>query len=268
MADPQYSVKKITDLTTNSSANDSDLYVLGNQGTATMRKITFSTIASAILNKLTSFTFNSLTTSSKNLPGAVNELNTNGLVYRGNSLTDANNANLSPGVYQIGAQGSVANIPSDFAWGVLIVYPHDYNTQMLVNSTRMYARDRTGSPPTWRPWNKVSFDDLDVKVGTFTPASGQSLSNGLLIRQSGHVVTIFGYINNVTISTTASTVIGAIGNVSLPANAVRVVGSVGANAYSMGTPSYFVIGTDGNLSVSTSATGSDRAVFFNATWIV
>ena len=76
MADPQYSVKKITDLTTNPSTNDSDLYVLGNQGTATMRKITFSTIASAILNKLTSFTFNSLTTSSKNLPGAVNELNT------------------------------------------------------------------------------------------------------------------------------------------------------------------------------------------------
>lgn len=199
---------------------------------------------------------------------AISELNTNGLVYRGNSLTDANNANLSPGVYQIGAQGSVANIPSDFAWGVLIVYPHDYNTQMLVNNTKMYTRDCTGNPPAWKSWNKISLDALDVKDGTFTPASGQSLTSSLSIRQSGHVVTVFGYINNVSIPTTSSTVIGAIGNVSLPTNGVRVVGSVGANAYSMGTPSYFVIGTDGNLSVSTSATGSDRAVFFNATWIV
>lgn len=94
MADPLYSVKKITDLTTNPSTNDSDLYVLGNQGTATMRKITFSTIASAILNKLTSFTFNSLTTSSKNLPGAVNELNTKTSTYtHGNVTWESANVN-------------------------------------------------------------------------------------------------------------------------------------------------------------------------------
>ena len=75
MPETQYSVKKITDLTANTTAADTDLYVLGNAGTATMRKITFANIAKAVLNKLTSFSFSGLTTSAKNLVGAVNELN-------------------------------------------------------------------------------------------------------------------------------------------------------------------------------------------------
>ena len=110
--------------------------------------------------------------------------------------------------------------------------------------------------------------NLSVKSGSLTQASGQSLSSSLTIRQSGHVIAVFGFINNVSIPTTATIDIGIIGNVSLPANAVRTVGSVGANAYSMGAPSYIVIGTDGKLSVRTSATGSNMAIFFNATWIV
>lgn len=74
MAD-SYNVKKITELAAKSASDDTDLYVVGNQGTATMRKISFATIAAAVRDKLTSLTFPSLNTSNKTLPGAVNELN-------------------------------------------------------------------------------------------------------------------------------------------------------------------------------------------------
>ena len=76
-----YSVKKITELTAKTSADDSDIYVLGNAGSATMRRITFANLASAIKEKLKTLTVSTLNTSNKTLPGAINELNSN--------LTDA-----------------------------------------------------------------------------------------------------------------------------------------------------------------------------------
>ena len=70
-----YSVKKITELTAKTSADDSDIYVLGNAGSATMRRITFANLASAIKEKLKTLTVSTLNTSNKTLPGAINELN-------------------------------------------------------------------------------------------------------------------------------------------------------------------------------------------------
>ena len=70
-----YNVMKITELAEKQSSDDTDLFSIGNQGTATMRKITFATIAAAIRDKLTSLTYSSLNTSNKTLPGAINELN-------------------------------------------------------------------------------------------------------------------------------------------------------------------------------------------------
>lgn len=89
MADT-YSVKKITDLTTKTTTDDTDLYVLGNQGTATMRKITFANLAAKIRDKLTSLTFSALNTSNKTLPGAINELNSNmsGISIKADTLRD------------------------------------------------------------------------------------------------------------------------------------------------------------------------------------
>ena len=51
MAD--YSKKKITDLTEKTAPSDSDLFVAGNNGTATMRKMSFTNIVSGIIGKLT-----------------------------------------------------------------------------------------------------------------------------------------------------------------------------------------------------------------------
>lgn len=81
-----YSVKKITELTAKTSADDSDIYVLGNAGSATMRRITFANLASAIKEKLKTLTVSTLNTSNKTLPGAINELNSN-KVDKGTDVT-------------------------------------------------------------------------------------------------------------------------------------------------------------------------------------
>lgn len=80
MADA-YTGKKITEITENTSGDDTDLMVVGNRGTSVMRRFTFANLAAYIRDKLTSLTFSSLNTSSKTLPGAINEVN-NKLVKR------------------------------------------------------------------------------------------------------------------------------------------------------------------------------------------
>lgn len=47
-----YSVKKITELTENTTSHDTDLFVLGNEGTATMRKVSFSNLATWVKTKI------------------------------------------------------------------------------------------------------------------------------------------------------------------------------------------------------------------------
>lgn len=58
MPETTYQVKKITELSENVAANDTDLYVIGNNGTATMRKVTFANLANWVKAKV-----NALTTS-------------------------------------------------------------------------------------------------------------------------------------------------------------------------------------------------------------
>lgn len=71
------STKKITDFTEKTSVEESDLFLAGNQGTSSLRKLTFSNILNGIKNKFTSWTFNGLNTTDKTLVGAVNEVNDN-----------------------------------------------------------------------------------------------------------------------------------------------------------------------------------------------
>ena len=105
-------------------------------------------------------------------------------------------------------------------------------------------------------------------MGTFTQASGQSITDYLLIRQSGHVVSVWGYLNNVTISS-GTTIIGTISNVSLPADAVRTHCNIGANAYTIGTIAYIGIGTSGNVEIfsPSGGVGSGKTIYFAVSWI-
>lgn len=268
----------ITELAEDSSAVDTDLFVVGDQGGSTLRKMTFANLAAAIKDKLAAWTFSALNTTSKTLTGAVNELNTN--------ATNTLGVNLSTGAVKYnGANSNADNITNVFSLGAGTNYPSQamyyvitFAYQGISSGNRkqiaipyattasniFYTRYYNGT--SWSNW--IESSNLDVKAGTLTQASGQSLSSSLTIRQSGHVVAVFGFINNASVPTTATTDIATISGVSLPANAVRAVGSVGSNAYSMGTPAIIVVGSDGKITLRSSATGSGLSIFFNATWIV
>lgn len=104
------------------------------------------------------------------------------------------------------------------------------------------------------------------KTGTFTKSQSAS-SPGIFVRQYGKVVVVNGYITDVTMTANAETQIGTLSNIGLPTSAVRALCSVGANAYSMGTPSYVTILVSGAVVVTSSNGGSGKAIYFNITYI-
>lgn len=73
--------KKVTDLTENTAVSDEDLFLVGNAGTAALRKVKWSNIFSKINElikaKVLEWTFENLGTTNKTIPGAIEELNTN-----------------------------------------------------------------------------------------------------------------------------------------------------------------------------------------------
>ena len=61
--------------------------------------------------------------------------------------------------------------------------------------------------------------------------------------------------------------IGNISGVSNPASYLRSYANVGTNAYSPGTVSYLAVDTNGSISISTSQTGSNMAIYFSLTYV-
>lgn len=69
--------KTVTDLTEKTTPADTDLFMAGNAGTATLKKLKWSSMLAAIKTKIAEWTFQTLNTSDKTIPGALNELNNN-----------------------------------------------------------------------------------------------------------------------------------------------------------------------------------------------
>ena len=69
--------KTVTELDEKTAPVDTDLFMAGDAGTATLKKFKWSNLLSAIKAKIAAWTFDTLTTTDKTLPGAVNELNSN-----------------------------------------------------------------------------------------------------------------------------------------------------------------------------------------------
>lgn len=174
MADTQYTGKKITALDANSSAVDADLFVVGNAGSATMRKLSFSNLANSIRDKLKSLTFTGtggLNTTDKTLPGAINELNTNMIPLMGTqssmlSNVDANTL-VDTGLYQVGSPETVSHLPSDVNYGQLIVTKtRGYTRQEYYesNGRTVYVRLSVTAGASWSAWEKrptrAEFDTL------------------------------------------------------------------------------------------------------------
>ena len=67
--------KKITELEENTTIDDADILMAGDKGTNALKRFTIGAFLTAIKAKLAAWTFDTLQTTSKTLPGAVNELN-------------------------------------------------------------------------------------------------------------------------------------------------------------------------------------------------
>lgn len=74
MAD-ELKTKKITDLEENTTIDDTDILMAGDKGTNALKRFTAGKLFDAIKTKIAGWAFNTLTTTDKTLPGAVNELN-------------------------------------------------------------------------------------------------------------------------------------------------------------------------------------------------
>lgn len=146
--------KKVTDLTENSAPADEDLILVGNAGTAVLRKIKWSNILAAIKTKIASWAFDTLTTTDKTILGALNELNSKTL--QKNSAEDGKNANSirALGYYNISnTDNSWTNLPDGATTGLLVVLENWRVAQLLLANNGVFYR-YIASP-------NYTFDDVD-----------------------------------------------------------------------------------------------------------
>ena len=132
------STKKITDFTEKTSVEDSDLFLAGNQGTSSLRKLTFSNILNGIKNKFTSWTFNGLATTDKTLIGAVNEVNDNLAIKTvSNCILDSIVESSNPNVCNLYRGSFISGIfdlvEDNDVWIQVLKYPN-YNTAKIIVS--------------------------------------------------------------------------------------------------------------------------------------
>ena len=90
--------------------------------------------------------------------------------------------------------------------------------------------------------------------------------NRLLIRQCAHVISIWGYLENVNIPSTTEFLLGTLENISAPADVVRIVGNRAQNAYTIGEKCSVTINTIGEIRI-TCPSGSGNSIFFNCSYI-
>jgi len=157
MAD-QFRYKLMTDLTAKDAPSDTDLVAVGNNGSSALRKLTFASIANAIKTKLLTWTFTNLTTSSKTLPGAVNELNSNSVSCRTTTETDFNNFPNNSWVWANNTSNTYTNAPSTSAFHVMTIQNGGYyKAQIAIGyaNSGVYIRTNTGS--SWTVWKAFSF---------------------------------------------------------------------------------------------------------------
>lgn len=224
----QYSAKKITELTTKTVSDDTDLYVLGNEGTATMRKITFATIAAAVRDKLTTLTFSSLNTTNKTLPGAVNELNSNKTVYINSSTYDDfySKINALPGgsMFVFSIPGAVASIITGGAVTVTLKGLGSYmdTSQKYVDFLGYEGTNKTGrifrsklnsdsSAVTVQTINEYGLDNLVKSVsysysGSFAANSDTHISRSAIGYTAYAGYTTVGFVSFATTNTYLVTV--------------------------------------------------------------
>lgn len=147
--------RKIADLTQATTASDADLMVI--QDTSKTKKITFATLLTGVKSKLGVGTAANLNTTSKEIVGAINEINTNlnsTLILR-NTSSDFN-ALKQTGIYWVSNYKDFLNSPGITASGFLFVCADLSGNRIFqiaftnLTPTRVYSR--LYAAPSWQIW--------------------------------------------------------------------------------------------------------------------
>lgn len=141
--------KTISQLTAKTTPADADVLPL--EDTEDTKKINYSALADAILNKLTSKTY-TVAGSSQTLIAAINALNSKWQNVGYASNVDADDYN-SSGAFHVGI--STHSPTSDVAYGILAVFAANssYASQLFIDSTSSYVRYKASG--IWGDWRKT-----------------------------------------------------------------------------------------------------------------
>ena len=151
-----------TNYTEKTEPVDTDLALIYDTPAKVNKKFTFGNLWKWIAKKIVSEGISQLETTNKTIPGAINELNSKTLKYRGNitgttTLEEYCNDNSKlPGQYSV--NGAIISGISNTRklYGVLILLS-TFDVQILiVEGGQIYTRDYTGSPRVWTKWNKYT----------------------------------------------------------------------------------------------------------------
>ena len=74
MAENEIITGKAAELTENTEPNNEDIFIFGNAGTSVLRKMKWSSILAAIKIRVAEWAFDTLSTTDKTIPGAIDEL--------------------------------------------------------------------------------------------------------------------------------------------------------------------------------------------------
>lgn len=138
-----------------SAPEDNDLLVEYDASASKVKNVKFGGVWNWIVKKLTSAVINELQTSSKNVVGAINELNSNSVKSK-NNPSDLNSL-ISNGVYACGDIESIKNLPSSMTTsGILIVFSNKpYIGQIIFSHVFFYTRFSTSFGNEWYDWVKI-----------------------------------------------------------------------------------------------------------------
>lgn len=83
---------------------------------------------------------------------SLNNISKTTLIYRGQITGDLNNTSIVTGFYRIEANNSVINAPSGCSYCILVAFGPPHFVQMVIDTTGIRVRKRTGNPPAWGIW--------------------------------------------------------------------------------------------------------------------
>lgn len=194
-------VQNFTEITNEPTSDDSLVVVNRNNNAGQI--IDYELLADKILDKLTSKTFSSLTTTSKVLPGAVNELGSTSKRLRGVIAVTANdnlNTYTTPGEYYCNSNATAAtitNCPVTTAFRLTVEGSTSPSQTANIRQTlrthtknATYTRWTTTSGSTWSAWEAYfPGKTVTVTAGTNVTWAGKAQTIGDMAFVGGSLTT-------------------------------------------------------------------------------